>query len=127
MKKRVKIPMRNTKTLLDLAKKVREKHLADGEASPLKVLNWAEVSPMIDDVLEIEDRALRLNREKLLTYQHRRVQLSKLISVMRNSRDILTGVHSSEMKELGLWGYDVVEVRRNGTQLPAVEPGRAQV
>jgi hypothetical protein len=127
MKKRVKIPMGNSKALLDLAKKVRDKHVADGEASPLKVLNWSELGPMIDDGLAVEDKALRLNREKLLTYRHRRAQLSKIRDAMRTSRDILTGVHSSEMKELGLWGYDVVEVRRNGTQPPAVEPGSAQV
>lgn len=67
MKKRVIIPMQDAKALLDLAKKVREKHVADGEASPLKVLNWSELNPMIDGALETEEKAVRLKREKLNT------------------------------------------------------------
>ena len=68
MKNRVKIPRRNTSALLDLAKKVREKHVADGDASPLKVLNWEAISPMIDEALAIEEKALKLKREKLSIY-----------------------------------------------------------
>ena len=121
MKKRVKIPHQNPKALLDLATKMRTKHLADGDASPLRVLNWTELNPMIDDALAVEDRALRLNREKLLTYQQRRMQLKKIERVMRNPRDILTAVHSDEMKMLGLWGYDVLENRTSSPEVSAPE------
>ena len=45
MKKRVKLPA-NSKQLLDLAKQVQQKHVADGEASPLLALNWEVAGPM---------------------------------------------------------------------------------
>jgi hypothetical protein len=111
MKKRVKIPMQNAKALLDLAKKVREKHLADGEASPLKVLNWAEINPLIEEAVEADEKALRLKREKLSTYQQRGRRLESMLSLVRSSRDILTGVYSNEMKVLGNWGFDVLDNR----------------
>ena len=111
MKKRVKIPMQNAKALLDLAKKVREKHVADGEASPLKVMNWAELNPLLDEAMETEERALRLKREKLSIYQQRSRRLESVLSMVRNSRDILTGVHSTQMKTLGDWGFDVLDNR----------------
>ena len=109
MKKRVKIPTSNAQALLDLARKMREKHLTDGETSPLKIMDWNEVGPIIDAAIEADERALRLKREKLLMYQHRRRLLQDLTAFVRNSRDILTGVHSVEMKNLGLWGFDVLD------------------
>ena len=111
MKKRVKIPTRNAKGLLDLVKKVREKHLADGDASPLKVLNWAEIGPEIDAAIELEERALKLKREKLSVFQQRAHRLEVMTSLVRRSRDVLVGVHLDEMKTLGLWGFDVLEKR----------------
>jgi hypothetical protein len=122
MKKRVKIPMQDAKALLDLAKKVREKHLADGEASPLKVLNWGELNPMIDGALETEEKAVRLKREKLNTYQQRSRRLQAVLGMVRSSRDILTGVHSDEMKALGLWGFDVLDGKAT---LPVDQPVQA--
>lgn len=111
MKKRVKIPKQDPKALLDLAKKLREKHLNDGEASPLKVLNWDEINPEIDEAIALEEKALRLKREKLSIYQQRSRRLQNVLRIVRNGRDVLTGVHSVEMKTLGLWGFDVMDNR----------------
>lgn len=119
MKKRVKIPLQDVKAMLDLVTKVRDKHLADGDASPLKVMNWAEISPAIDEALQVEERALQLKREKLSLYQQRARALQTAVSIARNSRDILTGVHSDQMKMLGLWGFDVLDNRT--TMLPENE------
>ena len=121
MKKRVKIPHQDPKALLELATQMRNKHVADGDASPLKVLNWTDVNTLIDSAIEIEDRALQLKREKLLTYQQRSRQLIALTNVVRSSRDILTGVHAVEMKTLGLWGFDVLENR-----VTSLEPDEAK-
>lgn len=101
--------MQDANALLELAKKVRAKHLADGEGSPLKVLNWNEINPIIDDALETEEKAVRLKREKLNTYQQRSRRLQAVLGMVRSTRDILTGVHSDEMKALGLWGFDVLD------------------
>ena|SRR6188768_1195400 len=97
MKKRVKIPTRDVKALLDLANKVREKHLADGEASSLKVLNWEQVNLTIDDAISIEDKALKMKREKLGMYQQRSHRMEAVVHLMRNTRDVLTGVHPDEI------------------------------
>lgn len=126
MKKRVKLPKDNPKALLDLAAKLRVKHRADGETSPLKVLNWAEIDFLIDDSIAVDDRAMRLKREKLLTFQLRNQRLKQLMNFVRNSRDILTGVHSDEMKTLGLWGYDVLESRSSARVVPAPERMNAE-
>jgi len=115
MKKRVRIPKQDPKELLNLATKMRAKHLADGDASPLKVLNWTELNPLIDEAIALEDRALQLKREKLMTFQQRSRQLLALTNAVRSSRDILSGVHSEGMKALGLWGFDVLD---NRTSVP---------
>ena len=111
MKKRVKIPARDPKALLDLANKVREKHVADGDASPLKVLNWDQINTAIDDAIAIEDKALKMKRDKLKFYQQRSRRMEAVVKVIRNTRDVLAGVHPDEMKALGEWGFDVLDNR----------------
>jgi hypothetical protein len=123
MKNRIKIPMQDAKALLNLASKVREKHMADGDKSPLKVLNWEEIGPIIDDALATEVKALQLNREKLTTYQLRSSRLRAVLNIVRKSRDILTGVHDNDrIKELGHWGFDVIESRRQKSVQETVPP-----
>jgi hypothetical protein len=109
MKKRVRIPKQDPKALLDLATKLRAKHLADGDASPLKVLNWAELNPLIDFALQTEESALQHKRKTLQLYQQRARALENVTDIVRCSRDILAGVHRDEMKTLGLWGFDVMD------------------
>jgi len=103
--------MRNAKSLLNLAKQVRYKHMTDGDASPLKVLNWTVVGPIIDQALATDEKADELKREKLKMFQQRNQQLQQLTDVLRDSRDILTGVYSKQMKVLGEWGFDVLDNR----------------
>ncbi len=107
----MKIPVRDVKELLDLANKVREKHLADGDSSPLKVLNCDQINTTIDEAIAIEDKALKMKRDKLKLYQQRSRRMEAVVNVMRNTRDVLTGVHPDEMKALGAWGFDVLDNR----------------
>ncbi len=111
MKKRVKIPTNNPAALVALAKRVKEKHLADGDASALKPLNWQALTTIIDEAAAYHDKAEQLKREMLESYQRRGLRLEGVISFLRNSRDILSGVHEKEMKSLGNWGYDVLDAR----------------
>ena len=111
MKKRVLIPAYDSRKLLELVTKLREKHAADGDASPLIVLNWSEANALIDGALETEEAAIRLKREKLNAYQQRRLKRHELANFARRTRDILTGVYPEEMKVLGLWGFDVLDNR----------------
>lgn len=119
MKKRVKIPSKKPFLLLTLAKKVQAKHAADGEASALKILNWQVINPALDKAFDDHERAERLRREMLEAYQQRDLGLDAVTNLVRDSRDILTGAYKKEMKKLGQWGFEVLEVR--GT-LPEVEP-----
>jgi hypothetical protein len=125
MKKRVKIPVRSPKAMLNLARKMREKHVIDGEASPLRVLNWATVNALIDRSIISDEQADQMRREKLHAYQRRDTDMQELLEVLRNSRDILTGVHRDEMKALGEWGFDVLD-NRESEPLPDDEPTSAK-
>jgi hypothetical protein len=109
MKKRVKIPANKPAQLLDLAKRVQQKHIADGDGSVLKILNWQEVNQAIEQASRAHENAERLKREMLEAYQQRTLKVDSVIGFLRNSRDILTGAYSREMKSLGQWGYDVFE------------------
>ena len=111
MKKRVKIPTSNPAQVLTLAKRVKEKHLADGEASILKTLNWQELTPLIDEAVAFHEKAEELRREMLVSFEQRTERLGRVVNFLRDSRDILTGNFRDEMKMLGKWGYDVMELR----------------
>ena len=113
MKKRVRIPSQKPRLLLDLAKKVHDKHVSDGDTSLLKVLNWEEVKSLIDEAMLAQDLAERLKRQTVEAYQQRSVRLQPIVQILRDSRDILTGAYSKEMKVLGQWGFDVFDVRSN--------------
>lgn len=110
MKKRVKIPT-NSAEMVALAMRVREKHLTDGEASVLKILNWQRLEPGLAEAYALQERSEQLKRELLEIYQKRDLRITFVEQFLRNSRDILTGAFSDEMKVLGKWGYDVLETR----------------
>ena len=111
MKQPVLLPLRESEKLVDLVTKLRDKHVAEGDASPLKVFNWDALNPILDDALAQEHEAERLKREKLNAYQQRNLKRRSLVAFVRKSRDILTGVHDQEMKVLGLWGFNVIDNR----------------
>ena len=109
-KKRVKIP-KNAAELVALAKRVKDKHTAEADASALRILNWQQVGPVIDDSILLQEKAAQLKRELLETYQKRDFRLDEVVKIMRSSRDILTGKYGDEIKALGQWGFDVLDTR----------------
>jgi hypothetical protein len=123
MKKRVKIPASNPVQLLDLAKKVQSKHLADGDASLLKVLKWSEITPTLETAVLNHEKAQRLKREMVQAYQQRNLRIQEIINAVRDSRDILTGAYKKEMKVLGEWGFDVLD---NRASIPESEEAKAE-
>ena len=123
MKKRVKIPASNPVQLLDLAKKVQSKHLADGDASLLKVLKWSEITPTLETAVLNHEKAQRLKREMVQAYQQRNLKIQEIINAIRDSRDILTGAYKKEMKVLGEWGFDVLD---NRAGIPESEEAKAE-
>ncbi len=111
MKKRVTIPVNNPRALLDLSKKVLAKHTADGANSLLKPLNWTVITPMINDAATLQEKAEKAKRDMLEAYQQRNLKLDMVAGALRDSRDILSGVYKQEMKVLGQWGFEVLDVR----------------
>src|SRR6478609_5096395 len=83
MKKRVKIPASNPVQLLDLATKVQSKHLADGDASLLKVLKWSEITPTLEAALSNHEKAKQLKREMVAAYQQRNLKVQEIIGALR--------------------------------------------
>jgi hypothetical protein len=117
MKQRVKLPARS-KELLDLAKKVQLKHVADGPSSPLNALDWQVAGPLIEKVVAAHERAEELRREMRRVFQERNLNLRAVRDVVRGCRDVLTGRYIREMKALGQWGFDVMDVRATPVQEP---------
>lgn len=121
MKKRVTIPVSNPSALLDLAKKVQSKHLADGDASLLKILKWSEISPTLEEAVAEHEKAMQMKRSMVQAYQKRNLKLQSIIDALRDSRDILSGAYKKEMKVLGEWGYEVLDARSVQTKPDEVE------
>ena len=109
MKLRVKIPTNRPKDIIDLAKKVYDKHQADADSSLLKNLDWNEAGASISKAIKAHEKAEELSRETIKMYQQRDLLLEPLTEIVRNSRDILTGSYKKEMKKLGDWGFDVLD------------------
>jgi hypothetical protein len=121
MKMRVKIPVYNPSELLDLAQRVQAKHLAEGDASPLKILDWEEAARIIEEAVTEHEKAQRMRREMRQAFEKRDIKLIGVLNFLRGSRDILAGRYIREMRKLGAWGFDVLDVRRNTTD--GVSPG----
>lgn len=100
----------NPREGLALAKKVYEKHLADGAASPLGDLDgvsWAVSGPKIDPCLAKHEEAEKLSRQAEEAYRQRDAMLSEITDIVRVSKNLLKGKYSKNPKMLGDWGYQV--------------------
>jgi hypothetical protein len=110
MRNRVRIPKKSVE-LVDLAKRVKDKHLADGDASKLNILNWAELGPFIDEAVALQEKTMQLRRTLMESYQKRDQKSVAIADFLRSSRNILSGAHLKELKVLGQWGFDVLDER----------------
>ena len=111
MKNRVRIPRKNASAILDLAKKVYAKHQADGANSELQLLNWDAMAAPIAEAQQLHDEALMHRMEMRRRIQTRSAKLLAISSKLRDSRDVLTGLHKTEMRSLEQWGFDVLDPR----------------
>jgi len=108
-KARVNIPI-NPGELIDLCVKVAATHKEQGEDSPLAILDWAEVNPIITEADELDDKITGMNRELEKLTQRRKTLIEKpggLGDFVRQSRDVLSGVYRNEMKKLGDFEFEV--------------------
>lgn len=121
-KSRVEIPI-NPGELIDLSVKIAAAHKTQAAASPLTILKWDEVEPLITEADELDDRIGSLNRELEKLSQRRKNLIegpNGLGDFVRQSRDVLSGVYRNEMKRLGDFGFEVNDpkVRKSNGQKP---------
>lgn len=108
-KMRVEIP-KNIGDLLNLANVIYQKHLADGAASPLALLqgnDWSVEGPNITNALTFHQKAEASRANAELSYQERNNLLTNLTAIIKASRDLLTGIYRKNMKMLINWGFKV--------------------
>lgn len=106
---RVNIPT-NPGQLIDLCVAVKDEHSKQAAASPLTILKWEDISPVITEANELDDQIGKMSRELEKLTERRRTLIEKpdgLADFARKSRDILSGVYRNEMKKLGDFGFQV--------------------
>ena len=111
-KPRVVIPT-NPKDLLELGKKVYNRHASANGQSVLGALKWEEIANKIDQGLELHHQAEELRRQMEKTYQQRDAIVEEVENLVKRSRDVLSGVYRDDMKVLGDYGFDVINSPRS--------------
>lgn len=111
---RITIPTNPTDRLA-LAEKIFEKHLSDGDASPLKAINshaWENSGPRIATALDYHKQAEALRGQSDLTYRKRDLEVAEVDESIKASRDLLLGIYRDNPKELSQWGFNVSDTPR---------------
>lgn len=115
---RVKIP-ESPDPLLELAKKIGDKHAADGDDSPLKGLDMTAFSAKAKKADENNELFKKLSREAEKASQDRDIALGKsrndpgtLMAYVCAVRDTLLGKFRGSEKTLGEWGFIVDDTAR---------------
>ena len=106
---------RNPKNRLELAGRVFAKHQTDGAGSPLSTLQentWTDNGPRAIQALSLHNQAEALVAQAEALYRQRDVLLAPVDQTLRSSRDLLLGIHRSNPKRLGDWGFEVNDARR---------------
>ena len=100
----------NFKETMDLAKKVYDKHLADGAGSLLKDLedaDWAVSGPMIAPALALHVEAERLAGEAEKLYRQRDASGDIVKQALMSSKSLLKGRYASKPKTMADWGFEI--------------------
>ncbi len=108
---RVEIPTNPTE-LLDLAKKVSDKHTADAANSPLKSIvdfNWNVTAGFIASAQAKDTEAAALKKKMEEAYGERDKNIDAIKESIKASRDVLLGINKKNPKTLGQWGFVVNE------------------
>lgn len=114
---RVNIP-KNLDDKLALAAKVFAKHQADGAASPIGGLGWAQTGPTIATTQQLRTDAGNLKRQSELKNEQANNAGVNIEDIVRRARDILLGLHRDNPRKLADWGFEVDD----SPQSPAKPP-----
>lgn len=101
---------RNLGKMLDLAAKVYGKHIDDGDASQLKVLEgdpWSVVGPTIGPALAKHNEAEVLKGQMEKAYAERDLLIPAIDDALKSSRNLLKALNAKNPKRLADWGFEV--------------------
>lgn len=108
---RIDLPT-NPVELIELAKKVKDKHLLDGTNSPLNVIStevdWSALDGSLDKCKALGEKAQELSRQVEQLYEERDLLLRPVNEAVKKSRNLLKNAYPSNPKKLGEWGFQVV-------------------
>ncbi|KAA9331523.1 hypothetical protein F0P96_14895 [Hymenobacter busanensis] len=111
-KPRIEIP-ENAGELLKLSASVYAQHQKLAAKSPLNALEegptWADAGGSVATAQELQSRIEQAEKDLKVMYGQRNQYLDVLTPLVRRSRDLLSGVHSQNLRRLGEYGFDVVE------------------
>jgi hypothetical protein len=106
---RIVIPT-NAAELLNLAKKIYEKHVADGADSPLNAMqdfNWAVDGPKVAPCQQNNADAEVAAKKAEQLYRQRDQDLPIIKAIVQNSASVLKGIYAKNPKVLGDYGFVV--------------------
>lgn len=117
-KMKVEIPT-NPYEIITLADAIYQKHLADGATSPLSIIqdyDWNVVGANVAPALQFHKNAEQLWKDSERYYKDRDLLLVDITQIIKDSRDLLTGVYPTNLKKLGDWGYKVDDSPKVGAK-----------
>jgi len=121
---RINVP-NSADPMIGLAKKIKDKHTADGAASPLGALNMADLAAKTQTADDKNQLAAKLYRDAEAATQARDLALGlksaapgTVAQYVRSVRDVLAGIYKGNEKKLGDWGFEV-----DDSPTPAKKPG----
>lgn len=107
------------KRSLEQAKKIYEKHKAEGAGSILSSMegfNWESTGPKINFCLEKHKEAMSLIKMAEEIYRQRDAVLAEIVDITRVSKSILKNEFTCNPDVLGEWGivlYDEEAAKKN--------------
>ena len=100
----------NVRRSLEMARKVYEKHLADGNGSILSSMDgfsWEATGPKINLCLEKHQEAINLSKSSEELYRQRDAVLAEITDIMNASRSLLKNRSNANPRELSGWEFAV--------------------
>ena len=110
-KKRIRIYI-NVRHSLELAKKIYEKHQAEGDDSALSSIedfSWEVTGPKIDFCLEKHKEAIRLSKNAEELYRQRDAVLAEISDIIKASKSVLRNKYATCPEKLIEWGIVVFD------------------
>ncbi|HYG24087.1 MAG TPA: hypothetical protein VEH04_15010 [Verrucomicrobiae bacterium] len=121
-KTRINIPKQPT-AIIALSQAIAGGHKENGKQSPLNILEWDKIEPLIKEAKEVDDKINQLYVELDKVLERRRILIENPAGVsdfVRRSRDILVGMYRNETAKLGDYGFELTGSRpKKETEAPA--------